>query len=117
MKSSARRFLLTCPLWFVPLLSGCNEMDGQINAMKDRIASGREANQAAAVELQEMNQKLSLIKRQISADATKRNDFEAKAKKSGTTESLLIQYRSDLEKSLTEFSAAVAAYREKYAAP
>jgi hypothetical protein len=92
-------------------------MEGQINTMKDRIASGREANQLAAVELQELNQKLSLIKRQINADAVKRNEFEAKAKKSGTTESLLIQYRSDLEKSLTEFSTAVTAYREKYAAP
>jgi hypothetical protein len=117
MKSSVRRFILLGHLLFLPLLTGCDEMEGQINALKDRISNTRETNQAASIELQQMGQKLSLIKRQTSAEAVKRADFEAKAKKSGNTERVLIQYRTDLEKALTEFSASLASYREKYAAP
>ena len=40
-----------------------------------------------------------------------------KAVKSASTERTLAKYREDLEKSLTEFAAAVSDYRKKYLAP
>ena len=99
------------------LLPACSETEGQINVLKDRIANQRVSNHAANLELQQLNQKLAGINRQMSAESAKRGEFEAKAKKSAATEGILTQYRTGLEDSLTNFAAAVAAYRAKYTAP
>ena len=117
MKHSVPRSLLYFPLMLVMLLPACSEMDGQISALKDRIAATRDTNQAAYQELQQMNQKLSLANRQINSESSKRTEFEAKAKKSAASEKTLIKYREDVAASLTEFTASVAAYRQKYLAP
>ena len=92
-------------------------MEGQINALKDRIAHTRIANQDASLELQQLNQKLAGIKRQMSAEAAKRSEFEAKAKKSATTEGVLIKCRAGLEGALSNFASSVASYQAKYATP
>jgi len=117
MKHPARVSLFLSAFVLMPLLSGCTETEGQINAMTDRNAATRDSNEKVGSELQKMNQSLALLTRQINDGAGKRKEFEIKAGKSGGTERTLIKYREDLEKSLTEFAAAVSDYRKKYLAP
>lgn len=92
-------------------------MDGQVNALKDRIGALQESNNAGTAELQRMTQELALLNRQISAESSKRRDFEERAKKSAATEKIFVKYLAELEASLAEFSTAVADYRKKYLAP
>ena len=92
-------------------------MDGQINALRDRIDATRESNNAATVEVQKMNQDLALLNRQISAESAKRREFEERSKKSAATERIFVKYRAELETALTEFSNAVSDYRKKYLTP
>lgn len=117
MKQPARVPLFLSAFALIPLLSGCTETEGQINAITDRIAALRESNEKVGSELQKMNQSLALAQRQINDGAGKRKEFEIKAVKSASTERTLAKYREDLEKSLTEFAAAVSDYRKKYLAP
>lgn len=117
MKNPNRRWLLSSLVLLLPLLPGCSEMDGQINALKDRIDATRESNNAATVEVQKLNQELALLNRQISAESTKRREFEERAKKSAGTERIFVKYQAELETSLKEFSDAVTDYRKKYLAP
>ena len=117
MKHPARVSLFLSGFVLMPLLSGCTETEGQINAMTDRNAATRDSNEKVGSELQKMNQSLALLTRQINDGAGKRNEFEIKAGKSAGTERTLIKYREDLEKSLAEFATAVSEYRKKYLAP
>ena len=109
------------PIFYLPmmalLLAGCSEMDGQINSLKDRIGSTRDANNEASIELQKLNQELSLANQKVRSMETKRAEFAEKSTKSAVTERIFVNYRADLEKSLAEFTASVADYRKKYLAP
>jgi septal ring factor EnvC (AmiA/AmiB activator) len=98
-------------------LTGCAEQSGQINSLKDQIASTREANKEATVKLQEINQQVAALKRQNSSLAAQRSEFEAQAAKSAKTEKTLINYRAEVENSLRDYTGAVAAYRKKYLIP
>ncbi len=104
-------------LLLLPLLTGCTEQTGQINSLKDKIASTREANKEASQQVLDINQKLAALKRQNSSLAAKRGEFEARAEQSARTEKTLTNYRAEVETSLREYTEAVAAYRQKYLTP
>lgn len=104
-------------LLLMPLLTSCAEQTGQINSLKDKIASTRESNKEATLQVQEINQKVAALKRQNSSLAAQRSEFEARAAKSGKTEKTLTNYRAEVENSLREYTEAVAAYRKQYLAP
>ena len=109
------------PIFYLPLvallLAGCSEMEGQINSLKDKTGSTRDANNEASIELQKLNQELSLANQKVRSMETKRAEFAAKSTKSAATERIFVNYRADLEKSLAEFTASVADYRKKYLVP
>ena len=117
MNDCKSRMLSFCWLGALALLPGCSEWEGQINALKDRVAATREQNQAAHLELQNLNQKLSLTNRQVSAQASKAKEYSELARKSSSTERIFVKYREDLEASLLQFSTAVENYRTKYLVP
>ncbi len=117
MKLFVRRLIWWHLCLALPLLSSCSEQEGQIAALKDSIASARDTNTAATEELQKLSNRLSELNRKISAQASKRLEFETKSQKSGAAEQLLIKYRTELEESLKQFSESVAAYRKQYLTP
>jgi hypothetical protein len=117
MKSSFRRLCAWSFLMVLPFVTGCSEEDEKIAALKDGLVVTREANNAGTIELQQLNQKLSLLSQQVRGQHGQRMEFEAKAQKSGSAEKLLVKYRTELEGSLKQFTDSVAAYRKQYLTP
>ncbi len=117
MKTFVRRLSFWGFLGVIPFVTGCSKQLEQIATLKENLSVTREANNAGTIELQEMNQKLSMLNQQVRAQHGKRMEFEAKAQKSGEAEKLLIKYRTELETSLKTFTDSVAAYRQQYPTP
>jgi hypothetical protein len=99
------------------LLPACSEQTGQVNALKDQISNASAGNLAAATEVSNLVQQLSLVNRQNSASANSRAQFEAQAKKSAQTERLLTTHRKEIEASGKQYQEDIAAYRQQYLQP
>lgn len=117
MKTFVRRLSFWGFLGVMPFVTGCSQQLEQIATLKENLNVTREANNAGTIELQEMNQKLSMLNQQVRGQHGKRMEFEAKAQKSGEAEKLLVKYRTELEASLKTFTDSVAAYRQQYLTP
>lgn len=114
MKRPNRRHLLPIACLISALLAtGCTEQEGQINSLKDSISRLRESNNTGTQELQKMTQRLSTLSQEVRNQQSKRNEFEAKAGKSESTERLIVKYRTELEESLNNFTTAVSDYRKQ----
>ena len=117
MKFIAFPWSLISATLVVFLLPSCGETEAEIQSVVERTAATRVANNKADVELQKMNQQLSLLNREVTAESSKRREFEDRAKKSAATEQLFSKYKAELEVSVADFANAVAAYRQKYLDP
>jgi regulator of replication initiation timing len=117
MKTFVRRLSFWVLLGAAPFLAGCSKQLEQIANLKENLNVTREANTAGTIELQELNQKLSMLNQQVRGQHGKRMEFEAKAQKSGEAEKLLVKYRTELETSLKAFADSVTAYRQQYLTP
>lgn len=117
MKRPARNALTWSLCLAIPLLAGCTGQDGQIQSLEDRLVSTKEANSAASTALQQMNQKLAVLNREISSQASRRAEFEAKSRTSSTSEQMVVKYQAELEGALKQFTESVAAYRKQYLTP
>lgn len=117
MKSFVRRLSFWTFLALLPFVTGCSEQVEQIATLKDKLTVTRAANNAGSFELQQLNQKLSVLNGQVRGQYGQLMEFEAKALKSGNAEKLLVKYRTELEGSLKQFADSVAAYRKQYLTP
>lgn len=104
-------------LLLTPLLPGCSEQTGKINALKEKLEALKDSTSKSSLDLLQLNQKLAGLNRQISDQSSRKTEFEEKAKKSGQTEKIITQYREEAEASLKKFKDDVADYRKQYLAP